>query len=455
MSHNNGRKAVSRRNFLRMAAGLGGVGLLSACGGVGAPSGGAPAAGGEAPAAGATTAPAAGGTAQTTIEVWFWDDALGSATAGFEKANPDIKVDFKKLTYADTHQKLLTSLAAGSGAPDVCAIEIGKVGSFAGKGGLVDMTSGAFADGKKYKADMVEYKWVQGSTADGRVIAMPWDVGPAGLWYRVDLFQAAGLETDPEKLQAQVKTWDDWFEIGKQLKAKTPNVSIMADAGNEVFTALVEQKGHGWFRDGKTVIVEKGTPALQKAVEVRKNKIDADVPWWGADWKAAMEQNTLAGMIIACWMQGGLSREHPKTAGQWRVIHAPEGDFNWGGSFLSIPEQSKKQEAAWKYVQYICCTPEGQNTIFKASGIYPAYKPAWKDPIYDQPVDFFGGQRTYRIWLDISDKVPSNLVHPNDQEAGDIVGAEVTKAMKEGKDPAQAMKDAQDTLIKQVPGISA
>src|SRR5690242_3487582 len=102
MSDNKERKGISRRGFLRMAAagvsGIGLTGLLSACGGVGAPSGNAPAAGGDA-AAGATSAPAAGGAAQTSIEVWFWDDNLGVATAGFEKANPDIKVDFKKLSY--------------------------------------------------------------------------------------------------------------------------------------------------------------------------------------------------------------------------------------------------------------------------------------------------------------------------------------------------------------------
>lgn len=445
-----GQHTVSRRGFLRIAAagvgGFGAAGLLSACGGVGAPQ--APASSGD------TSAPAQVGVAQETVEVWFWDDSLASATAGFEKANPNIKVDFKKLSYDDTHQKLLTSLAAGSGAPDVCALEIGKVGMFTSKGGLVDLTSGAFADGAKYKADMVEYKWVQGSTSDNRLIAMPWDVGPAAVWYRADKFEAAGLETDPEKLQEQVKTWDDWMEIGRQLKAATPQTSIMADAGTEIFTAMVEQQGHGWFRDGKVVIAEKATPALEKAVEFRKNKIDADVPWWGADFQAAMQQGALGGMIIACWMQGGMSRDNPDTVGKWRIIRAPGGDFNWGGSFLSIPEQSKKQESAWKYLQYICCTAEGQNAIFKNSGVYPAYRPAWNDPIYDEPVEFYGGQRAFRIWLEISDKVPTNLVNQHDQEAGDIVGAEVTKAMKEGKDPAQAMKDAQDTLLKQVPGLS-
>src|SRR5262245_3770488 len=129
MSSKDKRAPLSRRQFLRVtAAGLGGLGLLAACGQGAAPA--APAGGGE---AAATTAPAANANEPVSIEVWFWDDALGVVTDGFEKANPGVKVNFKKLSYDDTHQKLLTSLAAGGGAPDVCAIEIGKVGSFAGK----------------------------------------------------------------------------------------------------------------------------------------------------------------------------------------------------------------------------------------------------------------------------------------------------------------------------------
>ena len=62
---------------------------------------------------------------------------------------------------------------------------------------------------------MVAYKWIKGSTEDGRLVAMPWDIGPAGFWYRTDLFEAAGYPTEPEKVEELIggskHTWDDFL----------------------------------------------------------------------------------------------------------------------------------------------------------------------------------------------------------------------------------------------------
>jgi len=137
------------------------------------------------------------------------------------------------------------------------------------------------------------------------------------------------------------------------------------------------------------------------------------------------------------------------------VIHAPEANYNWGGSFVAIPEQSKNKEAAWKFVQWACATAEGQNVLFKKSGVFPAYKPAWQDPLYEAPVDFFGGQKTYKIWTEIADNIPAILRTPNDLQLDDIVGAELTKVLKESKDPAQAVKDAEAEALKRIEGVTA
>jgi len=134
-----------------------------------------------------------------------------------------------------------------------------------------------------------------------------------------------------------------------------------------------------------------------------------------------------------------------------RVIHVPEGDLNQGGSFLTMPAQTKLPNDAWEFMRFVCCSAEGQNAIFKKGGIFPAYKPAWQDPAYDEPVPFFGGQHTYRLWADIADKVPASPVSPYDRQANDIINNEVTKAQKLGKDPVQAMQDAQTTILRRVP----
>jgi multiple sugar transport system substrate-binding protein len=450
-------KSLSRRGFLRIAAaGIGGA-VLVACGQTAAPAA-APTA---APAAEApTAAPVQGNTAQTEITFWWWDAAGQIWADEYAKVKPNVKVTFVNTPFADAHDKLLTSFASGSGAPDVASLEIGRVGGFTAKGGLVDLKSAPF-DAGKYEKDMVAYKWKQGSTTDGRLVAMPWDIGPAGVWYRTDLFEAAGLPTEPEAVEELIsnttgKKWEDFFALAKDLKEKSAGkTSLVADAGTDIYGAVYRQTGEGVFDGNKVLIEEKVTRAFQLAADFRKQELDADIPWWGAEWAAGVKDNAFAGMVIAAWMQGGLTRDQPQTVGKWRVVRAPEANYNWGGSFCAITEQSPNKEVAWEFVQWACCSAEGQNAMFKPTGVFPAYKPAWTDPLYDQPVDFFGGQRVARIWADIADNVAGILRSPNDLQAEDIIGAELTKVLTEGKDPVQAAKDAEAEALKRIEGATA
>lgn len=451
-------KQVNRRTFLRSSATAVGGLALAACGAAPAVDSGAASSVGASTAASAASSASGAVTAanRTTITLWYWgSEVFQKATIDlFNASQSDIFVKLEKLTQSDTHKNLLTSIAAGGGAPDVCAIEVGAIGSFAAKGGLTDLLQAPFNAGQ-FKNDVVAYKWTQGSTADGRLIAMPWDVGAAGLWYRADLFEQAGLETDPAKVQARVQTWDDWMQLGEELKRKLPNTALFTDAYQDIYYPAVEQQGHGYFKNNKLLFEEKGTRPMQLAAEANRRGLDTNLDWWSPEWANGIKQNTFATLAIACWAQGFLTLEQPQTIGQWRVIRAPGGDFNWGGSFLSIPEQSANKEAAWEFIKFVCLSAEGQNSLFKAEGIYPAYKPAWTDPVYDQPVEFFGGQQTYRLWGEIADNVPSSQPSPFDQQALDILNNEITKIRKEGKDPVQALKDAEAEAVERIRGITS
>jgi multiple sugar transport system substrate-binding protein len=448
---------LSRRNFLRAAAAMGGVGILAACGGAPGGTGSQPAAGGEQPAA---EAPAQGGQAVTEITFWWWDAAGQIWADEYAKVNPQVKVTFVNTPFADAHDKLLTSFAAGSGAPDVASIEIGRVGGFTARGGLADLKAAPF-DGASLEKDMVAYKWTQGSTEDGRLVAMPWDIGPAGVWYRTDYFEELGLPTEPEAVEELIshttgKTWDDFFAFAKQVSdASSGATKLFADAGTDIYGAVYRQQGEGYKEGNKILIEEKATRPFQLAAQARQQELDANIPWWGAEWQTGMKEKAFAGMVIAAWMQGGLTRDQPEAIGKWRVVRAPEGNYNWGGSFVAIPEQSPNKEVAWEFVKWAVASAEGQNVLFKQTGVMPAYKPAWEDPLYDAPVDFFGGQRTYRIWTEIADNIPAILRTPDDLQLDDIVGAELTKVLQEGKDPAQAAKDAEAEALNRVDGATA
>lgn len=433
---------LSRRSFLRLTAGVSGAALLAACA--------APASTGQQ----AAEAPAAAETPEITF--WWWS-ADGQIWAdGYAKVNPNVKVTFVNTPFADSHDKLLTSFAAGSGAPDVASIEIGRVGGFTAKGGLVDLKEQF--DAGQFEKDMVSYKWTQGSTEDGRLVCMPWDIGPAGVWYRTDLFEAAGYPTEPEEVEklfgGAEHTWDDFFAFAKEFKEKSGGkTSLIADAGTDIYGATYRQQGEGYQEGNKILIVEKATRPFQLAAQARKEGIDANIPWWGAEWQAGLKDNAFAGMVIAAWMQGGLTRDQPDLVGKWRVVHAPEANYNWGGSFTAIPAQGKHLNESWDFVKWSCCSAEGQNMLFKATGVMPAYKPAWADPFYSEPVEFFGGQAAYKIWTEIADNIPAILRTPNDLQLDDIVGAELTKVLKEDKDPVQAAADAEAEALNRIKDV--
>lgn len=451
---------ISRRRFLRASTmALSGF-ALAACGTSGGQAGGEGGDGGGDAAAGDAAAPTPAPTdppdvaGKTNISVWFWADAPQQLLDDFHAKNPDINVKWIKTGFDDAHKKLLTSFAAGSGAPDLAHIEVGYIGSFTARGGLADLLQAPYNAGE-YKSSVVPYKWSQASTEDGRLVAMPVDIAPGGLWYRSDILEKAGFDVDPEKMQARIQTWDDWFQLAADLKQKNPETSLFADAFTDVFTPMVNQQGQGWFDGNKLMFEEKGLKPLQAALDLRTKKLDAQIDWWGADFKAGMQKGQIAGLGVAAWMAEGLGRDYPESVGKWRIIHAPGGDFNQGGSFCGIPEQSKNKEAAWKFLQYYSATVEGQNAVFKTHNYFPSFMPAWEDPLYDQPVEFYGGQKAYRVWLDVAKGIPSVSIHPADRQASDIVGAEVTKVKKEGKDPAQALKDAEAEALKRIKEIEA
>ena len=390
---------------------------------------------------------------QTEITFWFFAEWVEAAVEAFHQSQQNVRVDFQQLSYPDVHNRLLTSLAAGSGAADVVGIELGYAGTFASTGGLVDLNQAPF-DAASLTADLVEYKVQQGSSADGKLVLFPWDIAPGGIIYRADLLEQAGIDPDPAAMQERITSWDDWFAFGEELQG-TAELALMADAFADIYGAQVEQQGHGWFDGNKVVIEEKATQPLQTAVDVRARGLDLEVDEGSPEWAAAIRNDEYVGDVAACWAEGGLTREQPQTVGQWRAIRAPGPGFNIGGSFLAIPEQSEKQEAAWEFIKFLGASTEGALIGLREGGAFPSYTPAWEDPVFDEPVDFYGGQPVYRLWLDIAQEVPGSPIHPGDREASDIVNAEVTLVKQEDKDPAQAMKDAEAEVLERVDGTTA
>jgi multiple sugar transport system substrate-binding protein len=426
---------LSRRSFLRASALVVGGALLAACAPVGAPQG-------EAGVAPQQVGP-------VSVTVWGWpaaDVAFQSFMSDFTAKYPDIKMDVQMMPYADVHNKLLAALAAGAGAPDVSMIEINQIDKFVVKGGLVNLLDAPF-DAGVYKKDMVEYKWRQATSPDGRLVALPWDIGPATYFYRRDLFDEAEVPSTPEEVAEMTKTWPDFIELCKKLTNADAQRWAIGTASDIPYTNFAHRD---LFDEDWNVAVngEKAVRLLALAKEARDAGVDAKVANWTPEWQTMLGNGAIAIQYGGCWfggfLKGWLKPENVDWEGKWGIFEVPEEPGqNWGGSFMAIPQQTEKKEAAWKFIEFSLATKEAQNAMFRAVDYFPAYIPAFDDPFYQEPDSFFGGQKTRAIWIDIAvNKIKPFVTTPMDAQAEQLLMQYVNQCLDQGLDPQQTLDQA-------------
>ena len=106
----------------------------------------------------------------------------------FKAEYPDVEVNFVDYATADLYQQLQLAISSGVGAPDVALVESSHLAQFVDFGGLADITERV----QPYLTDVNQFKWTQAELG-GSYYAMPWDSGPVVMYYRRDVFGAAGL----------------------------------------------------------------------------------------------------------------------------------------------------------------------------------------------------------------------------------------------------------------------
>jgi multiple sugar transport system substrate-binding protein len=311
-------------------------------------------------------------------------------------------------------------------------IEINYIDQFALFGGLVDLLEEPFNAGR-YQNEFVEYKWEQATTLDGeQLIAFPWDIGPATVFYRRSLFEQAGLPSDPDSVQEMLSTWDGYLETGRKVNDPDNNVWWTDSAGNIPY---IYHAHKNLFDEELNIAIDnpKTRRALRVAKTLRNEEMDLQSDFWTEEWYAALNEGRIATTIVGSWFGGFLkSWIAADTAGDWGVVPVPEDPLqNWGGSFMAIPEQSEHKEAAWAFIEYSMANREPQNAIFEAVDYFPAYKPAWEAELYEVGDPFFGGQNTRALWTDIATSQGKFITTPLDAAAEAAFTAEVTNFLEQ------------------------
>jgi multiple sugar transport system substrate-binding protein len=243
------------------------------------------------------------------------------------------------------------------------------------------------------------------------------------------------------------KTWAGFLDVSQKLTDPAKQRWAIGSASDIVYT---EYAHRNFFDKDWNVIVDKGRPVelLQIAQEARKAGVDAKVANWTPEWQALLGQSGIAIQYGGCWMggflKGWLKPENVDWNGKWGIFEVPENPGqNWGGSFLAIPQQSQNKEAAWTFIEYALAKKEPQNKMFKAVDYFPAYKPAFDDPLYEEPDPFFGDQETRAMWVDIAlNKIKEFVTTPMDAQAEQIFFSYVNQSLDQGLDPQETLTKA-------------
>ncbi len=337
-----------------------------------------------------------------TITVWdYYTDPnatpIKPAVDAFEKAYPDIKVNYEIMDW-DTAQDKLNVVLTGGNPPDVTTVDMTWLPKFAALGAFTDLST-LMTDGKvngktldqTYAAgalDAMKYK--------GQVVTMMYDFDVYALYYRSDLFEQKGIQVP--------KTWDDLMAAAKQL-AEGDKYLYEFDADTFHGSQWIYENGGDLMSpDNKTVIFN--SPEAVQGIEFNASLLKSGVAINWTEDQGERIQGVKDGRIAMFsdgpYYMGIMKSAAPEMSGQWRVALHPYGKqpgSYLGGTGLMIPAASTNKEAAWKFVEY-AMRVENQINVDKLAGAAPALTAALDSPEVNVADPYFGGEQAFAVFLE-------------------------------------------------------
>lgn len=346
------------------------------------------------------------------ITVWSWNIAaksLAKLVPEFNRRYPHVRVNVE-MTGADMQTRFLLSLSAGVGGPDISQLQMAETPKYIATGRMTDLTPVA----AKYERMFPASLW-RNCVHNGKVYAIPWDMGPCAVYYKSEMFHRYGV--DPNRIE----TWDDYIAAGRVILRKSGGRTKMLPLSNRflapMYEILLQQNGGRIFDEQGRIALDspQGNQVLGVLKRLLESGICSNVAVWSHEFLAGLKSDTIATYPIAVWFGGAIKdtvQEFPGQQTAWRVFPLPalEGGglrtSNLGGSTLVIPDSCRQKQAAWAFIEYALCTVEGQIAQYKSFDLFPAFLPALEDPYFDQPDPFFGGQKVGRLFAADVARIP-------------------------------------------------
>lgn len=266
-----------------------------------------------------------------------------------------ISVEFFEVAHANTHDRFLTEALAGTGSIDVYQLDQPWIPEFASMGYLEEVT-----DEIKTQIDIDDFSESGLSTMsyNGTLYGIPFQYHTPVIFYRTDLFEAAGLDSPPE-------TWDEYREYAKILTDEEKGIygtCLEAAAVLEPVTHFLDKilQAGGNYWNAETGEVTFDSPEVKNALQwmydlqhVDKSSPEGALGYENGDVYNLFLEGQVA--MVSEWpyfYAGAQDPEQSNVVGKVGIAAPPKGtdatSALWAFGY-GVSSASKNKDAAWMY----------------------------------------------------------------------------------------------------------
>jgi arabinosaccharide transport system substrate-binding protein len=349
-------------------------------------------------------------------------DSYAEVIPRFEAAH-QVKIRLQLVHQRALETRLQNAMLAGTPVPDM--VELSQLGlGYFTRGplkdvGLLDLTERLEREG--YRERLVESRLSLWSTRN-HVFALPHDVHPATLMYRVDLVERLGIDV------SQLATWDDFVKAAERVVKDADGDGVidryMIDLPtSEVWglTSLMLQRGIGLFDEhGKVAFNRPETvDTIDWYIRVTAGpKRIAFQCGWGQPLYKAMLDGLALFYLAPDWRTRAVALDAPHLEGKFRLMPLPAWQPGgrrtsvWGGTGLAIARSTAHPELAWEFAKALYFDKNELGKRFIHTSILPPFKDAWDLPELKHPDEFYGGQRVGELFAELAPETPPTWSSP-------------------------------------------
>lgn len=398
---------------------------------------------GSDPSEPAATGPVEDPSEPVTVSFTSWvgeEPGMKQLAKEFTEQHPNITIEFQNVPAEQATQKLVAQIAGGN-PPDSAFVDASTVASFASRGAVVNL------DGYLEHSEVVDIDdYVDAfrtfTTYEDSTYGLPFDGESTGLFYRTDLFEAAGIEEPPT-------TWEEFERAAAALtqpEKKQYGYALFApESAFYWYPWLWQAGGELLSEDGQEVLF--ASPEAKRSAEFYVGLTRYAPPDYlnsnSYDGRMAFANGQVGMYMAGAWFAGVLTDEFPEIEGKWAAAPLPEGEAGCAttiaGDALVVFDGADQKDAAWQWIEFLSEPDNMARWTFDspAGTLLPPRESLLESPELLEKKPILEG------FADAMECGVSNVIaHPKWPEIETALNEQLGRAMYGEIDPAQALDEA-------------